>query len=388
VAENVRRMLDTYESEMLRYVAAHKPKFSSAEQREKFVDEFVTPDATRISWTRALKASLGRERVIEFDASHIVPSMYRPFSKQWVYFDRRLNEMVYQMPRIFPNAEVENLVISATGTGASEFSCLMTAHLPCLDMVSKGQCFPLYLYKAEIPDDEGEEKLFQSTTAATLERREAITEESLGLFRASYADQSISREDIFYYIYGLFHSSDYRERFADNLSRQLPRIPLMTRVEDFRAFAAAGRQLGELHVNYEAVEPYPVRIKEGDLRLANIPDPVSYYRVDKMKFAGKRKAQDRTTVIYNPRITIEGIPIEAYDYVVNGKPALDWVMERQCVKTEPASGIVNDANRYARESVGDPAYPFKLFCRMITVSLDTMKIVRALPSLDMRDPAG
>lgn len=128
-------------------------------------------------------------------------------------------------------------------------------------------------------------------------------------------------------------------------------------------------------------------IKEGDLRLANIADPVAYYRVEKMKFGGKRPNLDKTTVIYNPRITITGIPLEAYDYVVNGKPALEWVMERQCVKTDPASGIVNDANRYAIETVGDPAYPFKLFCRIITVGLETMKIVRSLPKLDIRGGA-
>jgi predicted helicase len=106
-----------------------------------------------------------------------------------------------------------------------------------------------------------------------------------------------------------------------------------------------------------------------------------------MKFGGKRPNQDKTTVIYNPKITITGIPLEAYDYVVNGKPALEWVMERQCVKTDPASGIVNDANRYAIETVGDPAYPFNLFCRIITVSLETMKIVRGLPALDIREGA-
>jgi predicted helicase len=197
----------------------------------------------------------------------------------------------------------------------------------------------------------------------------------------------ITKDDVFYYVYGLLHSEDYRERYADNLSKQLPRIPLMKRVEDFRAFVEAGRQLGDLHVDFERAEPYPVTIKEGDLRLANIPDPVAYYRVEKMKFAGKRGATDKTTVVYNPRITMADIPLEAYDYVVNGKPALEWVMERQCVKTDPASGIVNDANRYAIETVGDPAYPLKLFCRVITVSLETMTIVRNLPALDILEPA-
>lgn len=380
VDENIRRTLDTYNAEKQRYNETTKPVFDNAKQREAFVDSFVTTDTTRISWSRALKASLGREKSIAFQPSHIVPSIYRPFQMQWSYFDRQLNEMVYQMPRLFPDATAENFVIAASGTGASSFSCLMTKALPCFDMVSKAQSFPLYVYETAAPPvDEG---LFEGGSSVTTgTRRDAITEEGLAHFRTSYADSVINREDIFYYIYGLFHSPDYRARFGDNLSKQLPRIPLVKGIENFRAFSAAGRKLATLHVDYESVEPYPVHIKEGDLRLANIGDPVSYYRVEKIKFAGKRGAVDKSTVIYNPRITMENIPLEAYEYVVNGKSALDWVIERQCVKTDPASGIVNDANRYANETVGNPAYPLELFQRVITVSLETMKIVKALPPL-------
>ena len=133
------------------------------------------------------------------------------------------------------------------------------------------------------------------------------------------------------------------------------------------------------------MEPYPVTVAQGDLRLAHILDPARFFRVEKMKFGGKH---DRTTVIYNRNITITGIPAHAYDYVVNGKPALVWVMERQGVKTDKDSGIVSDANAFANETMGDPAYPFKLFCRVITVSLRTMEIVRSLPPLDIAPGAG
>lgn len=382
LAENVRRMLGNYEEERRRFIAVSKPKFDKAKQREKFVDSFVTPDTTKISWSRALKAMLGRERQIKFDASNIVPSIYRPFYTEWAYFDRQLNEMVYQMPRIFPDSVVENLVLAIAGPGGGRaFSALMFKTVPNFHSMATGQCFPLYLYENST-GEENDNGLFRATQNAGLTRRDAITEESLTHFQQTYRDPTISREDIFYYIYGLFHAPAYRDRFADNLSKQLPRIPLVKRIDDFHTFAGAGRKLGDLHVNYETVEPYSVRIKEGDLRLANIPDPVDFYRVEKMKFAGKRGAFDKTTVIYNPRITMEGIPLEAYDYVVNGKSALEWVMERQCVKTDPASGIVNDANRYAIETIGDPAYPFKLFQRIITVSLETIKIVRDLPALE------
>ena len=136
-------------------------------------------------------------------------------------------------------------------------------------------------------------------------------------------------------------------------------------------------------MNYESAEPYPVTIKEGDLRLATIDDPTSFFRVTKMKFGGRGRDKDKTTVIYNANISMENIPLEAYEYVVNGKPALEWVMERQVVKTDKASGIVNDANRYAVETVGNPAYPLELFQRIITVSLETMTIVRGLPRLEI-----
>ena len=250
-----------------------------------------------------------------------------------------------------------------------------------------GQCFPRYHYgSAEQSEDGGNQfGLLERGLNGDGERvrLDAITDEGLRHFEAADPGEAITKDDVFYYVYGLLHSDEYRERYADNLTKQLPRSPLMKRVEDFRAFVAAGRKRGDLHVNFESVEPFSVTIKEGDLRLANIPDPVAYFPVEKMKFGGKRPNQDKSVVIYNPRITITGIPLEAYDYVVNGKPALEWVMERQCVRTDPASGIINDANRYAVETVGDPAYPFKLFCRIITVSLETMKIVRNLPSLDI-----
>jgi len=202
-------------------------------------------------------------------------------------------------------------------------------------------------------------------------------------FHAAYRNTDITKEDVFYYVYSLLHSAEYRTRYADNLSKQLPRIPAVNQEQDFWAYSKAGRKLGDLHVNYETVERYPVTIVEGDLRLANISDPKSFYRVEQMRFAGKRPNLDKTTVVYNNNITMADIPIKAYDYVVNGKPALDWVMERQRVKTDKKSGIVNDANDYANETMQNPAYPLELFQRVITVSLETMKIVNGLPKLDI-----
>ncbi len=380
---NMCAMIGVYKDEVAHF-AATAPKFEHMKVRELFVDGIVTNDASKISWTNSLKGLLSRQQDIVFSLDRTAVIAYRPFSRQWVYFDRKLNERVGQIPRIFPTPGVENRVISVSAIGArSGFSALMMDKIPEYQTLANCQCFPRYLYEPTKLD--GEDGLFSGHDgdAPAFTRRDAITDEGLAPFVAAYPGETITKDDVFHYVYGLLHSEDYRERYADNLTKQLPRIPLMKRPADFWALVEAGRALGDLHVNYESAELYHVTIKEDDLRLANFADPVSYFRVEKMKFAGKRGATDKSTVIYNPHITITGIPLEAYDYVVNGKPALEWVMERQCVKTDAASGIVDDANRYANETVGDPAYPFNLFCRPITVSLETMKIVRNLPALDI-----
>ena len=219
--------------------------------------------------------------------------------------------------------------------------------------------------------------------AATQEKprytsRDGITDAGLAHFHAAYPTETISKEDVFYYIYGLLHSEDYKAKYADNLTKELPRIPCVGLAADFWAFSTAGRELAELHVNYETQAKYPVTLDCGSRKLAELQDKDFY--VTKMKFASKA---DKSTVIYNHAITMKGIPIEAYEYVVNGKPALEWVMERQGVSTHKDSGIVNDANDWAVETMKNARYPLELFQRVITVSLRTMAIVRGLPGLDV-----
>jgi len=200
-------------------------------------------------------------------------------------------------------------------------------------------------------------------------------------FQAAYPGKTFSKEDVFYFIYGLLHSEEYKAKYADNLSKELPRIPAVKQFADFMAFSTAGRQLADLHIGYERVAPYPVVIECGGA-LSALTE--ADYRVTQMKFAKGMHGEkhDKTRVIYNHKITLTDIPLAAYDYVVNGKPALEWVMERQAVTTHKDSGIVNDANLWATETMHDAAYPLKLFQRVITASLETMKIVRGLPPLD------
>lgn len=312
--------------------------------------------------------------------------------RQWMYFDQRLNERRYQMASIFPEGSAENRLICVSGVGSRNFSALMVDSIPCLDNIEKGQCFPLYLYRSAhidgTSDDENrQEPLFeedatiQGGNGCVFERRDALTDDGLAHFRAAYPSETLAKEDVFYYVYGLFHSRDYRERYSDNLSKELPRIPCVKTAADFWAFSNAGRKLADLHVNYETVEKYSLQIEGGGLLLTDAD-----YRVEKMKYGKNGKDKDLTTLIYNAKITVKGIPVEAYEYVVNGKPALDWVVERQCVKTDKDSGIVNDANDYAVETMNNPRYPLELFQRVVTVSLETMKIVSSLPPLDIQQP--
>ena len=254
----------------------------------------------------------------------------------------------------------------------------MTDHLPDLHMVGDSQCFPLKLYeKAE--DRNGELYKNQYGEDGYIEK-DGISDAGFEHFQKAYHEEKISREDVFYYIYGLLHSEDYRNRYANNLSKQLPRIPCVKKSEDFWAFSNAGRELADIHIDYERIEPYPVNFKEGD-PYSMQPTPENF-KVEKMKFAGNGRNKDRTTVAYNHKITMTGIPLETYEYMVNGRPALEWVMERQSVRTDKDSGIVNDANLYAKETVNSAAYPLDLFRRIITVSLETIKIVKSLPKLD------
>lgn len=378
-------MIDFYSSELERFNTVH-PGLEK-KQRESFINDFINTDATKISWTRALRNDFAANKEFKFQEDSFTQSLYRPFTKQWLYFSRAFNEMVYQMPRIFPlGGSGKNLVIqfnaNYTGTG---IPVLIADALPDLHSNGDSQCFPLYLYDEQAQADEQQDDLFTDSQLqdSGLKRRDAITDKGLAHFQEAYPGEQISKEDLFYYVYGILHSEDYRARFADNLSKELPRIPRVKTAADFWAFSKAGRELADLHLNYETIEKHPVTIQTK----GNLTD--EDYRVIKMKFGKKKDPEtgknmdDQTTVIYNAKITMSGIPKEAWDYVVNGKPALAWVMERQAVTTHKASGIVNDANDWAIETMGNPKYPLELFQRVITVSLETMKIVNGLPQLEI-----
>jgi predicted helicase len=231
---------------------------------------------------------------------------------------------------------------------------------------SFGQCFPLYYYE----ENKGTQKgLFDGDESQKFVRRDAISDFILERAKQQYG-KTVTKEDIFYYVYGFLHSNEYRETFANDLKKMLPRVPLVETVKDFWAFSKSGRQLAELHLNYETVSPSPDVTVTGD--------DGKTYTVDKMRFP---KKDQKETIHYNSKIMVSNIPAKAYEYVVNGKSAIDWIMERYQVSTHKESGIVNDPNDWAKE-VGNPRYILDLLLSIINVSVQTVDIVNSLPHID------
>jgi predicted helicase len=313
------------------------------------IDDFATNDDQKISWSRDLKKDLQRGKYAEFQQSKIRYSIYRPFTKQFLFFDRLLNEEIYQTQKFFPKSDTENLVICVSGIGnRKEFGCLITNHIASLDLAfEKAQCFPFYVY-----DEDGGN------------RRENISDWALEQFNAHYGvgrignPTYIGKWDIFYYVYALLHTPAYREKYAANLKRDLPHIPFM---DDFWKYAEAGRKLAELHVNYETQPEYPLEMVEN-------PSAHLDWRVEKM-----RLSKDKTEIQYNDFLTLKGIPAEALAYRLGNRSALDWVIDQYRVTTDPRSKIVNDPN-----DSDNPQYIVRLVKKVVTVSVETVKIVKGL----------
>ena len=369
---NIRSMIVLYNAQRVQY--------QTPENKHKTVIEYIDNDKKKISWTRALKHDLAKNKSLGFGEGEALISAYRPFTKRWMYYGRHLNEYVFQMPKIFPNAMAENRVICVTGIGASAgFSALMVEAISNFHTLDTGQCFPLKIYEESAI---GDTDLFTDKSNSGYRQLDGISDSALAHFMSAYPGETINKEDLFYYLYGILHSDDYRTEYRNNLMKQLPRLPMVSNLADFRAFRDAGRTLADLHLGYESVEPYSVTINAGE-GLPHNSTHDTLYRVVKMKYGkGKDgKENDLSQIIYNAYITLSDIPLEAYEYVVNGKSAIGWIMEWQGIETDKASGIVNDANHYANETMQNPAYPLELLQRVITVSIETMKVVRGLPPL-------
>jgi predicted helicase len=367
ICNRIRRFIDDYNGEVDRY------KRTGGEQP---VDDFVRYD--NIKWSRDLKLDLERGNYATFQEDRIRNAQYRPFCRRWLFFDRILNEEVYVNPRIFPTpaTEIENRLIWAKAGMNWPFFVLLSAQLVDLLPQSGSQCFPFFVY-----DEDG------------THRRDNITDWALEHFRKHYEDKKITKWDIFYYVYGILHHPEYRAKYAENLKRELPRIPL---AEDFWGFSKAGKELARLHIDYEKLEPWPLKFIETSSGLlgtdvaASLPRrggvkpplreaerrsalqiPLSYRVEDKM-----RLGKDRRSLKVNDTLTLGGIPPEAFEYRLGNRSALEWVIDQYQVTEDKHSGIRSDPNR-----ADDPEYIVRLVGQVIRVSLETVKIVKSLPAL-------
>lgn len=330
------------------------------------VEDFINYDKTKFAWDHAQKIDIGKLRKYTFKQEAIIKSIYRPFYKQNFYFNRDLINRVYQIPKLFPSPKVKNFVICVSGVGVTkDFSVIITDTVPDLELVGKSQCFPLFYFESRqvlTPT------LFDSVDQEEFIRRDGISNYIMERSRKAYGS-NITKEDVFFYVYGLLHSPTYRTIYAIDLKKMLPRLPLIEDVKDFWKFSNSGRKLADLHINYENVPPYPEVIVMGDY--------TGFFTVEKMRFPQKGQTD---TIIYNSQITISGIPTKAYEYIINGKSAIEWIMERYQVTTHKESGIKNDPNDWAKE-VGNPRYILDLLLSVINVSVQTVEIVNSLPNI-------
>ena len=384
VAENAIRMVTFVSREIDRFDKTHPGL--SLKDREEVVDRFIGVNPKDVSWSVNLKRDVVRSAKPKASLAAVREASYRPFCKVQMLYERSLIERPGRSAIYFPSSGHPNVAICLVGTGSSkEFSVLVANQVTDFHFHSNNKTVPLYVY--EPVDNSGKLGLgnHDGEVINGYRRRDAITDAILTKARGAYGPK-VSKEDIFYYVYAVLHSPEYRTRFAADLKKMLPRIPLTEKPNDFRAFSTAGRELAELHLNYETIKPWDLKEHTELLGL----DPWKQFAIQKMTFARATAAQkaagekwDKTKIVYNSHVTLSGIPLEAYSYVVNGRSALEWIIDRYQLTREKDSGIVNDPNDWCKEH-DQPRYIVDLIKRVTRVSIETMKIVESLPALSER----
>lgn len=351
----------------------------------------VQTDLSKFSWSYVVKNRALKSQKTSFDEGFITDAYYRPFNISSFYYGRNLNENQYLIAKSYYNG-CDNLWICVSGIGVTkDFSTIITNKVPDVQVLANCQCFPLYWYEE---NNNKQRTLFDDESNDDYIRRDSITDWILKEVRTRYNTRSITKEMIFYYVYGILHSKEYRERFASDLKKSLPRIPIVEDINDFMDFYQYGKKLANLHLNYETIDAYPDVIVKGDRKVitethrdpvtggyiedTTNPDDYQYFRViDKMRFKSK---EDKSVIIYNGNITIENIPLKAYEYIVNGKSAIEWIVERYAVTQDKKSLIKNDCNDWSKEH-HKPRYILDLLLSVINVSVQTVDIVNSLPKL-------
>ena len=349
-------------------------------------------NSEKFSWDRVNIRNVVRGKKITVDQAGFRTSLYRPFFKQHSYFDptQQLNNCTYQLPQLFPTPAHDNIGFTLTGAASHyDFGLIATALLPNLHTLDTGQFFPRWTWDPiEAPEgeldfgmgaSEGSEPGTEGEILDGYRRVDNITDEILGIYREALGS-GVTKDDIFYFVYGQLHDPGYREKYAADLKRMLPHIETPTSRARFDQLAAAGRELMDLHVNYEDVEPWPVTV---DVKASADENDRETWRVQKMKWAKKKdpstgkNVNDVTTLVYNKSVTVRDIPAEADEYMLGSRSALAWIIDRYQVKKDKASGIVNDPNDWADE-VGNPRYIVDLIGRVTRVAMETVRIVGSL----------
>ncbi|TQE42646.1 DEAD/DEAH box helicase [Corynebacterium phoceense] len=363
--------------------------------RETDVNAFLAKrpeyaDLSKISWNRSLKQQLAGNKIISFNASRIMKSLYRPFHVQFAYFHQPVNDMVYQLPKLFPTPHHDNMTILLAGPYPNIAGhCFSTKVLPDLNVLTASQNFPRWTWEpVETPEgeldfgmgaSEGSEPGTEGEILDGYRRVDNVTDEILGIYREALGS-NVTKDDIFYFVYGQLHDPGYREKYAADLKKMLPHIETPTLRARFDQLTAAGRELMDLHVNYEDVEPWPVTV---DVKASADENDRETWRVQKMKWAKKKdpstgkNVNDVTTLVYNKSVTVRDIPAEADEYMLGSRSALAWIIDRYQVKKDKASGIVNDPNDWADE-VGNPRYIVDLIAKVTRVAVETVRIVEGI----------
>ncbi|GAA3939595.1 type ISP restriction/modification enzyme [Microbacterium soli] len=370
---NVRSHVDSLNAERERVFAL------IAEGIEGRPDELLVRDSTLAAWDGINVTDLRRNRPTTLDSAGYRRALYRPFMREHVYFDRtqRLNNRTYQLPKLWPTAAHANVTIAVSTKGSAP---LLVWEVPSLDLNGLTQLFPRYTWEpASAPDGAFNlDALAASDSDVVVDgyrRVDNITDATLAAYRRVHGD-AVTKDDIFYGVYALLHHPSYRETYAADLQKMLPRIP---QVVGFPEYARIGRQLADLHVDYESVEQYPLT---ENLALTAPDDPYERYRIDKLSWISRK---DHTVIRYNAHLEILGIPEEESLYKVGGRSPLEWVIDRYRVKVDKASGIVNDPNAWLREQ-HNPRYVVDLIRSLVTVSLETQRLIAALPAFEVIEP--
>lgn len=362
VLKRANAMIDFYNAERIRCFQELKKRSVSAEKKNTvdYLTNLRSNDVTKISWSRGLFNIFCKNEEI-LHTIETRPVLYRPFCKKELVYNRKIIETPSKWNSVFPDVKTKNFVISISGVPSkSRFSAFMIDTIQDFNNMGRSQCFPLYIYE----EVEGQLALnAEDDIPPEYTRKEAITDAALQEFRKVYGDE-VSKENIFYYIYAVLQSKGYISAYQDNLSKEMPRIPFL---KGFSEYVRTGKELAELHLHYEQpVDPSEIGL------IVEIDKPD--YTVQQMKFLKDGKKALKDTIIFNEHIRISHIPARVYDYIINGKSAVEWLMERYAVTTDKASGITDNPNDY-----GDEKYIFNLLISVMAVSLKTLELIDSMP---------